>query len=103
VVYRLRLRPAAFTALPRGLSLPRRLWLAASMPQRHERDTYLWLRAHQAAVPSCALGVLPQRASGGVGELMAGLRARVVKGLLVAQRLSTPAVVPGVRVVIVAR
>lgn len=55
VVARFRLRPAAFAAVPRGLSLIRRLWLTASVPQRHERDTYLWNRDHQADSPDCPI------------------------------------------------
>jgi hypothetical protein len=34
---RLHLRPAAVAAQPSGIPLARRLWLAASVPQRHER------------------------------------------------------------------
>lgn len=53
VVSRLWLRPAAFAAQPRGLSVAHNLWLAASVKQRHERDTYLWMRGHLASVPDC--------------------------------------------------
>lgn len=52
---RLHLRPAAVTAQPSGLPLTRRLWLAASVPQRNERDMYLWNRDHQHATPDCRL------------------------------------------------
>ena len=55
VVSRLRLRPTSFAAQPRRLSLARNLWLAASVKQRHERDTYLWWRDHLAANPACPL------------------------------------------------
>lgn len=49
------LSPVAFAKVPRGLSLARRLWLAASVPQRHERDMYLWHRAHKANFPDCPI------------------------------------------------
>lgn len=55
VVDRLWLRPTSFAAQPRRLSLARNLWLAASVKQRHERDTYLWRRDHDASAPACPL------------------------------------------------
>jgi hypothetical protein len=49
------LRPVALAEVPRGLSLARRFWLAASVPRRHERDAYLWHRAHKANSPDCPI------------------------------------------------
>ena len=55
VVARYWLRPVAFAKASRGLSLARRLWLSASVPQRHERDTYLWSHAHKENFPYCPI------------------------------------------------
>lgn len=49
------LRPAVLAEVTRGLSLARRLWLSASVPQRHERDMYLWHRAHKENSPDCLI------------------------------------------------
>jgi len=49
------LRPETVAKVPCGISLPHRLWLAASVPQRHERDMYLWNRAHKAGSPDCPI------------------------------------------------
>ena len=55
VVTRFWLPPAAFDAIPRGLSPVRQLRLAASVKQRHERDAYLWHRDHRATSSDCPL------------------------------------------------
>ena len=52
----------AVAAIPLGLSPVRQLWLAASTPQRHEQDDYLWTRAHRATLPDCPLCVTPPTA-----------------------------------------
>ena len=52
-VARYRLRPETFAAVPRGISPARRLWLAASVPQRHERDMYPWNRSHKENFTDC--------------------------------------------------
>jgi hypothetical protein len=64
------LRPAAFEAVPRGLSPGRQLWLAASVKQQHEQDDYLWRRAHRATSPDCPLcpAVPPQDGSASSGS-----------------------------------
>lgn len=54
IAFRPRLRSEALTAIPRRLSPVRQLWLAASTPRRHERDDYLWIRAHQRTMPDCS-------------------------------------------------
>lgn len=55
IAFRLALPGKALTVLPRGISPVRQLWLAASIPQRRERDDYLWDRAHRTAMPGCPL------------------------------------------------
>jgi hypothetical protein len=62
IAFRPRLRSEALTAIPRHLSPVRQLWLAASIPRRHERDDYLWVRAHQRALPGCPLCESPPKA-----------------------------------------
>lgn len=52
-VTRFHLRPQTVAGAPRRMSLFRQLWLAASVPQRRERDHYLWTREHQADSPEC--------------------------------------------------
>ena len=62
IAFRPRLRSGALAAIPLGLSPVRQLWLAASTPQRHEQDDYLWTRAHRATLPDCPLCVTPPTA-----------------------------------------
>ena len=62
IAFRPRLRSEALTAIPRHLSPVRQLWLAASIPRRHERDDYLWVRAHQRTLPGCPLCESPPKA-----------------------------------------
>jgi hypothetical protein len=62
IAFRPRLRSEALTAIPRRLSPVRQLWLTASTPRRHERDDYLWIRAHQRALPDCPLCESPPTA-----------------------------------------
>jgi hypothetical protein len=61
IAFRPRLRSEALTAIPRRLSPARQLWLAASIPRRHERDDYLWVRARQRTLPGCPLCVSPPK------------------------------------------
>ena len=62
IAFRPRLRSATLAAIPLGLSPVRQLWLAASTPQRHEQDDYLWTRAHRATLPDCPRCVSPATA-----------------------------------------
>jgi hypothetical protein len=62
IAFRPRLRSEALAAIPRRLSPAWQLWLAASIPQRHERDDYLWVRAHQRTLPGCPLCESPLKA-----------------------------------------
>ena len=55
VVGHLRLRSSSFAELPPNISIAERLLLAATVPQRHERDVGLWFRDHKAADPQCPL------------------------------------------------
>lgn len=55
IAFRPRLRSEALAVIPHRLSPVRQLWLAASTPRRHERDDYLWVRAHQRIMPDCPL------------------------------------------------
>lgn len=55
IAFRPRLRSEALAVIPHRLSPVRQLWLAASTPRRHERDDYLWVRAHQRTMPDCSL------------------------------------------------
>ena len=62
IAFRPRLRREALAVIPCHLSPARQLWLAASIPQRHERDAYLWFRAHQKTLPDCPLCESPPKA-----------------------------------------
>jgi hypothetical protein len=55
VVGHLRLRTSSFAALPANMRVAERLLLAATVPQSHERDVYLWTRGHRGACPRCPL------------------------------------------------
>lgn len=59
IAFRPRLRSEALAVIPHRLSPIRQLWLAASTPQRHERDDYLWVGAHQRTMPDCPLCASP--------------------------------------------
>ena len=61
IAFRPQLRSEALTAIPRHLSSVRQLWLAASIPRRHERDDYLRVRAHHSALPGCPLCESPPK------------------------------------------
>jgi hypothetical protein len=67
VVGHMRLRSSSFAALPPNMSTAERLLLAATVSQPHERDFYLWMRAHNAADPHCRL-CNPQQDSDGSSD-----------------------------------